>query len=296
MPRRSAPRNDTAETEDGGSPSSGPAGHLPPKGEGFIRGETQRLGVKGALAAGRGQLAGNSGQFTGQNIANGRGRRILYDITNISQIDTKKKATDGDVPSPDKGRGSHVNDSLRIIYPILRKKATPKMRTENPACCRRRGGGTRSGWPRRVCTGGDQRRGGPDLGGHEEVQKSKGGKTRLPSQQGHTDLLACGHGLDDLDLTAIIGTALRAHSVRQMQRTALGACHQTGSRQLPHGAASLIASLFGYFSLRDCHVDTSLVKTAGAVIYCWLLTRPPAAWPTRPAGGRSAFCSGTSRG
>jgi hypothetical protein len=100
-----------------------------------------------------------------------------------------------------------------------------------------------------------------------KTTKKQGGKTDLPSQQGHTDgLLACGHGLDDLDLTAVIGTALRAHSVGQMQRTALGACHQTGSRQLPHGAASLIASLFGYFSLRDCHVDTSLVLTAGAVI------------------------------
>ena len=83
----------------------------------------------------------------------------------------------------------------------------------------------------------------------------------LPSCK-DTNLLIRSHGLDDLDLTAIVGTALRAHSVRQMQRTALGACHQTGSRQLPHGAASLIASLLGYFSLRYCHVDTSLVLTA----------------------------------
>ena len=43
------------------------------------------------------------------------------------------------------------------------------------------------------------------------------------------------------DLAAIVGTALRAHSVRQMQRATLGASHETGSRQLPHGAASLIA-------------------------------------------------------
>ncbi len=65
----------------------------------------------------------------------------------------------------------------------------------------------------------------------------------------HDHYLPAATGLDLLDLTAIVGTALRAHSVRQMQRTALGASHQTGSRQLPHGAASLVASLLGYFSL-----------------------------------------------
>ena len=79
MPRRSAPRNDTAETEDGGSPSSGPAGHLPPKGEGFIRGETQRLGVKGALAAARGQLAGNSGQNETAPEGGGKMSRVNRD-------------------------------------------------------------------------------------------------------------------------------------------------------------------------------------------------------------------------
>lgn len=77
MPRRSAPRNDTAETEDGGSPSSGPAGHLPPKGEGFIRGETQRLGVKGALAAERGQLAGISGQNETAPEGGGKMSRVV---------------------------------------------------------------------------------------------------------------------------------------------------------------------------------------------------------------------------
>ena len=73
------------------------------------------------------------------------------------------------------------------------------------------------------------------------TQKNKREAT-LPSCK-DTKLLIRSHGLDDLDLTAIVGTALRAHSVRQMQRTALGAGHQTGSRQLPHGAASLVASL-----------------------------------------------------
>ena len=85
----------------------------------------------------------------------------------------------------------------------------------------------------------------------------------LPSYKGHNVKLLLGDGgLDLLDLTAVVSTALGAHSVRQMQRATLGASHQTGSSQLPHGAASLIASLFGYFSLRYCHVDTSLVLTA----------------------------------
>ena len=94
------------------------------------------------------------------------------------------------------------------------------------------------------------------------AKRKAGGKPRFPPVKDTRSLFASGHGLDLLDLTAIVGTALRAHSVRQMQRTALGASHQTGSRQLPHGAASLVASLLGYFSLGYCHVDTSLVLTA----------------------------------
>ena len=93
--------------------------------------------------------------------------------------------------------------------------------------------------------------------GGKKVRREE--KSSLLTRTHVDDLLASGHGLDLLDLTAIVGTAFRAHSVRQMQRTTLGACHQTGSRQLPNGAASLIASLLRYFSLRDCHVDTSLV-------------------------------------
>ena len=68
-----------------------------------------------------------------------------------------------------------------------------------------------------------------------------------------------GDGLDDLDLAALVGTALGAHSVGQMQRTALGARNETRNCQLPGGATSLITSCLGYFSLRDCHVDTSLI-------------------------------------
>ena len=71
--------------------------------------------------------------------------------------------------------------------------------------------------------------------------------------------LFCDDGLDNLDLTAVVVTALLAHSVRQVQRTAFGACNETGDRQLPVRAAALVASCFGYFSLRYCHCDTSLI-------------------------------------
>ena len=128
------------------------------------------------------------------------------------------------------------------------------------------------------------------------TQKNKREAT-LPSCK-DTNLLIRSHGLDDLDLTAIVGTALRAHSVRQMQRTALGACHQTGSRQLPHGAASLIASLLGYFSLRYCHVDTSLVLYCLSSEFIEEFTLPPeaGAWPEPPGGDPPVFCSGKSLG
>lgn len=43
------------------------------------------------------------------NIANGRDRRILYDVNNIRKIDTKKEATGGVVPSTEDGGGSHAN-------------------------------------------------------------------------------------------------------------------------------------------------------------------------------------------
>ena len=129
-------------------------------------------------------------------------------------------------------------------------------------------------------------------------RKKTRGKPRFPPARTQKILLIRGHGLDDLDLTAIVGTALRAHSVRQMQRTALGACHQTGSRQLPHGAASLIASLLGYFSLRYCHVDTSLVLYCLSSEFIKELMRLPAAgaWPAPPGGDPFAFCSGSFRG
>lgn len=53
----------------------------------------------------------NSAEKSNLKSADGRNRRIMYDITNIKQIDTMNKATDGDVPSTSNGRGSLVNGS-----------------------------------------------------------------------------------------------------------------------------------------------------------------------------------------
>ena len=88
--------------------------------------------------------------------------------------------------------------------------------------------------------------------------KVKEGRILFPPKASNC-LLLRRHGLDNFDLTAIVAAALLAHSVRQVQSTALGACNETGDSQLPGGAASLIASCFGYFSLRYCHCDTSLI-------------------------------------
>ena len=45
------------------------------------------------------------------NIANGRDRKILYDINNIRKIDQKNRTADGDVPSTENGRGSLISNS-----------------------------------------------------------------------------------------------------------------------------------------------------------------------------------------
>ena len=77
-------------------------------------------------------------------------------------------------------------------------------------------------------------------------------------------LLSGNVGLDDLDLTAVIGTALLAHSVRQAQSAALRASDEARSFQLPVRRTSLIASCAGYFPLGDCHVDTYLIENCGS--------------------------------
>ena len=96
--------------------------------------------------------------------------------------------------------------------------------------------------------------------------KVKEGRILFPPKASNC-LLLRRHGLDNFDLTAIVAAALLAHSVRQMQSTALGAGNEAGDCQLPHGATSLIASCFGYFSLRYCHCDTSLIYKGRGLIY-----------------------------
>ena len=65
--------------------------------------------------------------------------------------------------------------------------------------------------------------------------------------------LLLGLGLDLAKRVTVIGQAIFAHPVRQPVGTALGAGHDTGSLQLPVGAAPLIAPGLGYFSLRNRH-------------------------------------------
>ena len=55
------------------------------------------------------------------------------------------------------------------------------------------------------------------------------------------------------DLTAIVGTASLASSVRLGGLTALGANSHTGGGQLPVGTTALIATGAGHFTLRDSH-------------------------------------------
>ena len=55
-------------------------------------------------------------------------------------------------------------------------------------------------------------------------------------------------------LMTVVGHAVLAHSVRKAELTALGAGRDARSLQLPHGAAALIPTLLGHFTLRDCHL------------------------------------------
>ena len=124
--------------------------------------------------------------------------------------------------------------------------------------------------------------------------KVKEGRILFPPKASNC-LLLRRHGLDNFDLTAIVAAALLAHSVRQVQSTALGACNETGDSQLPGGAASLIASCFGYFSLRYCHCDTSLIFQRPGTDRPYEYFISPKAWPGLPTGDRSPFCRSRDR-
>lgn len=60
------------------------------------------------------------------NIADGKDRRILYDITNIRKIDTKKEATGGVVSSTETGRDSHTNGNFQ--HSIIEEENNVKQR------------------------------------------------------------------------------------------------------------------------------------------------------------------------
>ena len=68
----------------------------------------------------------------------------------------------------------------------------------------------------------------------------------------HSKLLL-GLGLDLAKRVTVVGQAIFAHPVRQPVSPALGTSHDTGSLQLPNGAAPLIAPGLGHFSLRNRH-------------------------------------------
>ena len=65
--------------------------------------------------------------------------------------------------------------------------------------------------------------------------------------------LLLGLGLDLAKRVTVVGQAIFAHPVRQPVSPALGTSHDTGSLQLPNGAAPLIAPGLGHFSLRNRH-------------------------------------------
>ena len=55
------------------------------------------------------------------------------------------------------------------------------------------------------------------------------------------------------DLVAIVVHALGTDTMGQTSSTTLGAGVDAGILQLPHGAATLVSTLLGNFTLRDGH-------------------------------------------
>ena len=56
------------------------------------------------------------------------------------------------------------------------------------------------------------------------------------------------------DLVTIVAHALGTNTVGQASSTTLGAGVDAGILQLPHGAATLVSTLLGNFTLRDGHL------------------------------------------
>lgn len=67
------------------------------------------------------------------------------------------------------------------------------------------------------------------------------------------------------NFAAVVGTASLACSVGHNGFTALWAGNEAGSAHLPVRATSLVTSCLGYFTFRNSHDDTSLVKMPGGI-------------------------------
>ena len=61
------------------------------------------------------------------------------------------------------------------------------------------------------------------------------------------------------DLFAVVITAVRADTVREIEFSAVRALDHSGCCELPYVAASLIAASLGSFPLRYCHFNSSYV-------------------------------------
>ena len=66
--------------------------------------------------------------------------------------------------------------------------------------------------------------------------------------------LLAGGGGGLVQIVAVVSQARLANPVGQAVGPALGAHVDTGGLQLPHGAAALVPTLLGHFTLGYCHL------------------------------------------
>ena len=89
-----------------------------------------------------------------------------------------------------------------------------------------------------------------ETGNYHPNYGKRGRRKRLPLSSRFFPALV---SLGGQDLTAIVGTASLASSMRHNGLTALGANSHTGGGQLPVGTATLVTTGAGHFTLRDSH-------------------------------------------
>ena len=108
----------------------------------------------------------------------------------------------------------------------------------------------------------------PSLSSHKQQNKKRGRlRTTSLSFSYRANLLSFNRN----DFTTIVIAASLACSVRQAGLAALRASNNARDRQFPVGAASLISSRAGYFSLGYCHVVHLLGSNArGHIIYLFI--------------------------